>query len=68
MVLVLHDLSMHKPHFTQEQLAQVAKLSDNDLKRVNENRGMQSKLGYIGHRLRPPFGPKSFSIDMRINR
>src|SRR5660397_295671 len=27
---------------------------------------MQSYL--IGHRLRPPFGPKSFSIDMRINR
>ncbi len=26
--VVLHDLSMHKPHFTQEQLAQVAKLSD----------------------------------------
>src|SRR4030042_7194143 len=37
---------MHKPHFTQEQLAQVAKLSDNDIKRINENRGLQSKLGF----------------------
>ena len=37
---------MNKPHFTQEQLAQVAKLSDSDIKRVNENRGMQNKLGF----------------------
>ncbi len=44
--LVLHDLSMHKPHFTQELLAQVAKLSDSDIKRVNENRGTQNKLGF----------------------
>jgi hypothetical protein len=46
MGLVLHDLSMHKPHFTQEQLAQIAKLSDSDIKRVNENRGTQNKLGF----------------------
>ena len=46
MGLVLHDLSMHKPHFTQEQLALVAKLSDSDIKRVNENRGTQNKLGF----------------------
>jgi hypothetical protein len=37
---------MHKPHFTQELLAQVAKLSDSDIKRVNENRGTQNKLGF----------------------
>jgi hypothetical protein len=37
---------MNKPHFTQEQLAQVAKLSDSDIKRINENRGLQSKLGF----------------------
>jgi hypothetical protein len=37
---------MHEPHFTQEQLAQVAKLSDSDIKRVNENRGTQNKLGF----------------------
>jgi len=37
---------MHKPHFTQEQLAQVAKLSDSDIERVNENRGTQNKLGF----------------------
>ncbi|NJD52909.1 MAG: DUF4158 domain-containing protein [Candidatus Methanoperedens sp.] len=37
---------MNKPRFTQEQLAQVAKLSDSDIKRVNENRGMQNKLGF----------------------
>jgi hypothetical protein len=37
---------MNKPHFTQEQLAQVAKLSDSDIKRVNEYRGMKNKLGF----------------------
>jgi hypothetical protein len=46
MGLVLHDLPMNKPHFTQEQLAQVAKLSDSDIKRINENRGIQNKLGF----------------------
>ena len=37
---------MQKPHFTQEQLAQVAKLSDSDIKRVNNNRGIHNKLGF----------------------
>jgi hypothetical protein len=37
---------MHKPHFTQEQLTQVAKLSDTDIKRVNEYRGAQNRLGF----------------------
>jgi hypothetical protein len=37
---------MNKPHFTQEPLAQVAKLSDSDIKRINENRGTQNKLGF----------------------
>ncbi|HWQ96048.1 MAG TPA: DUF4158 domain-containing protein [Candidatus Methylomirabilis sp.] len=46
MGLVLHNLSMNKPHFTQEQLAQIAKLSDRDIERINENRGLQSKLGF----------------------
>ncbi len=46
MGLVLHDLSMHKQHFTQEQLAQVAKLSDADIRIINECRGEYNKLGF----------------------
>jgi hypothetical protein len=38
--------SMQKPHFTQEQLVQVAKLSDVDIERTNTCRGTQSKIGY----------------------
>jgi TnpA family transposase len=37
---------MNKPHFTQEQLLQVAKLSDSDIKIVNECRGEHNKLGF----------------------
>lgn len=37
---------MHKPHFTHEQLALVAKLSDSDIKKVNEYRGTQNKLEF----------------------
>lgn len=37
---------MIKPHFTQEQLVQAARLSDADVRRVNECRGTQNKLGF----------------------
>jgi uncharacterized protein DUF4158 len=37
---------MQKPHFTQEQLVQVAKLSDKDIEQINKCRGVQSKIGY----------------------
>ena len=37
---------MNKPHFTQEQLIQVAKLSDADIRIVNECRGEHNKLGF----------------------
>jgi hypothetical protein len=37
---------MQKPHFTQEQLAPAAKLSDADIIRINECRGVQNKIGF----------------------
>jgi hypothetical protein len=37
---------MQKPHFTQEQLVQVAKLTDPDIEQINKCRGVQSKIGY----------------------
>ncbi|TFH46478.1 MAG: DUF4158 domain-containing protein [ANME-2 cluster archaeon] len=37
---------MNKLHFTQEQLLQVAKLSDADIRIVNECRGEHNKLGF----------------------
>ena len=37
---------MQKPHFTQDQLTQVALLSDADIKKVKEYRGEQNKLGF----------------------
>ena len=38
--------SMNKLHFTQEQLTKVARLSDEDMERINECRGARSKLGF----------------------
>src|SRR5437762_12597396 len=37
---------MQKPHFTQEQLVQIAKLTDADIEQINLCRGAQSKIGY----------------------
>ncbi|TFG74046.1 MAG: DUF4158 domain-containing protein [Thermodesulfobacteriales bacterium] len=37
---------MNKLHFTQEQLVQVTKLSDADIRIVNECRGDHNKLGF----------------------
>src|SRR5688572_30624961 len=37
---------MQKPHFTQDQLVLVAKLSDADIVRINKCRGMQNKIGF----------------------
>src|SRR6266568_779643 len=37
---------MQKPHFTQEQLVQVAKLSDADLLQISTCRGAQNQEGY----------------------
>jgi len=37
---------MNKLYFTQEQLIQVAKLSDADIRIVNECRGEHNKLGF----------------------
>ena len=37
---------MNKLHFTQEQLVQVAKLSDADIRIINECRGEHNKLGF----------------------
>src|SRR6266567_481868 len=37
---------MTKPHFTQGQLVQVAKLSDEDIKIINGCRGEHNKLGF----------------------
>ena len=37
---------MQKPHFTQDQLVQVAKLSDADILRINKCRGIQNKIGF----------------------
>lgn len=37
---------MTKPHFTQDQLTQVARLSEADIKKVKEYRGEQNKLGF----------------------
>src|SRR5438034_293214 len=45
MGLVPH-LFMTNPHFTQDQLAQVARLSVADIKKVNEYRGIKNKLGF----------------------
>src|SRR2546423_11207786 len=36
---------MLKPHFTQEQLVQVARLSDGDMEYLNACRGAQNKIG-----------------------
>jgi hypothetical protein len=36
---------MLKPHFTQEQLVQVARLSPQDVKYINACRGLQNKIG-----------------------
>jgi hypothetical protein len=41
---------MQKPHFTQEQLVQVAKLSKEDIAVINECRSPQTKLG-LGYQL-----------------
>lgn len=37
---------MNKPHFTQDQLVQVAKLTDTDIEQINLCRGLQNKIGY----------------------
>src|SRR5660398_238848 len=37
---------MNKLHFTQEQLVQVAKLSDADIRIINECRGEHNKFGF----------------------
>jgi hypothetical protein len=37
---------MQKPHFTQEQLVQVAKLTEADLLQIGECRGAQNQVGY----------------------
>src|SRR5659263_127863 len=37
---------MNKLHFTQEQLVQVAKLSDGDIRIINECRGEHNKFGF----------------------
>lgn len=37
---------MQKLHFTQEQLVEVAKLTDTDIEQINKCRGVQSKIGY----------------------
>ena len=37
---------MQKPHFTQEQLVRVAKLTDADIEQINLCRGAQSKIGF----------------------
>ena len=37
---------MNKPHFTQDQLVQVAKLTDADIEQINLCRGLQNKIGY----------------------
>jgi hypothetical protein len=37
---------MQKPHFTQDQLVQVAKLTDADLLQIGECRGAHNQLGY----------------------
>jgi len=37
---------MNNLHFTQDQLAQVARLSVADIKKVNEYRGIENKLGF----------------------
>jgi len=37
---------MQKPHFTQEQLVQVAKLSDADIRRIKECRGTHNQIGF----------------------
>src|SRR6266702_7990929 len=37
---------MQKPHFTQEQLSQAAKLSEADIKQIHECREAQNKVGY----------------------
>jgi hypothetical protein len=36
---------MLKPHFTQEQLVQIARLSDEDIEYLNSCRGAQNKIG-----------------------
>ena len=37
---------MTKPHFTQEQLVQIAKLTDEDIERIDVCRGVQNKIGF----------------------
>jgi len=37
---------MNKPHFTQDQLVQVAKLSNVDIERINACRGIQNQVGF----------------------
>src|SRR5579875_2022522 len=37
---------MNKPHFTQEQLTQIARLSSADIKKLGEYRGIENKLGF----------------------
>lgn len=38
--------TMNKPHFTQEQLTKIARLSDEDVRVINECRSAYSKLGF----------------------